>query len=184
MVLNDGLSLDTLSDRERSTLTSGMRSPRVVTLHAGDVVFRFASTQSPNESWAAGPWWATEMDYRKVISEHTRSQHEHGDDGFSLGYVGRTAFAVQPSWSKMDIVVKAIVLNDIKAFAGRGQRQHREVLPNGMHLTLSGWAEVDQIFIPGIGAWDGSMVQRTTLGFQALKVLRQKRISSDGQLGM
>lgn len=170
MNLNSDLDLSKLPDIARS----GLRSPRVVTLTSGQVLFRFASTTNPREIWAAGPWWMYEHDYNKIVAAYLESRAQHGEDGLTLGFLGRAAAAVKQAWSKTDVVVKAVVNNNVKAFAGGGRSQYNEPLPNGMHVTWRGWPNVEQLFIPNIGDRNG----RTLVGYQALLVLRQKRVKS------
>jgi hypothetical protein len=163
MPLNADLDLSQLPEAARA----GLRQPRVVTLNAGDILFRFASTNRPKDRWAASPWWMFERDYRRIIKAHEESD-------LSLGLLARSAMAVQPSYSRMDVAIKAVVLQDINAFCGLGRPQYREVLPNGMYLTLRGWSDVEQLFIPNISDSAG----RTSLGYQALHVMRQKTVAS------
>ncbi|MGB9180918.1 MAG: hypothetical protein WCB68_16925 [Pyrinomonadaceae bacterium] len=174
MPLNDNLSLDQLSNEVWEVLFSGMRSPRVKLLPAGLTLFRFASSDKPPETWAAGAWWIADHDYRKILAEHRVSQIRHRKDGLTLGYLARAATAVRNEWSLMDIVVKAIVREDVMAFVGYGHTQHKEILPNGMYITIQGWPEIEQIFIPNISDRNG----RTLLGYKALQVQRQKKVSS------
>lgn len=169
MALNAHLDTAELPDAARA----GLRQAKVVTLYEGQVLFRFASSDRPKEFWASSPWWMYEHDYRRVIAAHKES-------GWSLGLVGRSAMAVRPSHSRrMDVVVKAMVLDDINAFCGLGRTQHRDPLPNGMYLTLPGWSDVSQLYIPGISDRCG----RTRLGFQAISIVRQKIVSSFDLLG-
>jgi hypothetical protein len=163
MALNEDLDVKNLPNAARD----GLRQPRVVTLEEGEVLFRFASTDRPNNLWAASPWWMYERDYRKIVQAHEESE-------LSMGLLGRSAVAIQPSFSRADVVVKARVLQDIKAFCGLPRTQYRELLPNGMWLTLRGWAHVEQLFIPNISGPHG----RTPLGYQALSVMRQKIVTS------
>jgi hypothetical protein len=174
MPLNDNLSLEQLPSDARDEVLSGMRSPRVVTLAAGQVLFRFASSDRPAASWAAGAWWLFEHDYRKILAQHLISQKQHGADGLTLGYLGRVATAVKQGWSKTDVVIKAVVNQEIKAFVGRGRPQYKERAPNGIYYTFSGWHDTEQIYIPNIGDRHG----RTLLGYQALNIRRQKLVSS------
>ncbi len=163
MTLNADLTLAQLP----SDAVEGLRQPRVVTLQAGQILFRFASSDRPKETWAARPWWMYEHDYRKIIQTNDESD-------LSLGLLGRWAMAVPQSVSKMDVVIKAVVLQDVNAFCGLGRTQYRDLLPNGMWLTLRGWPHVNQLYIPNVGDAHG----RTLLGYQALTVLRQKLVSS------
>ena len=68
MTLNAGLQK---TKEELARAKQGIRSPQVVTLPAGQVLFRFASTKNrvtgeniPSTNWARGAWWIQEHDYR------------------------------------------------------------------------------------------------------------------------
>jgi hypothetical protein len=174
MPLNASLNLDDLPVQVRQSIENGMRSPRVVTLATGQVLFRFASSDSSPALWAAGAWWLFEHDYQKILAQHLISQKQHGADGLTLGYLGRVATAVKQGWSKTDVVVKAVVSQEINAFAGRGRPQYKERAPNGIYYTFSGWHDTEQIYIPNIGDRHG----RTLLGYQALNIRRQKLVGS------
>jgi hypothetical protein len=171
MALDDNLDLKQLPGRER--VLSGMRSPQIVTLQVGEVIYRYASTVNnkgmpvPTTSWAAGPWWIRDRDYQRIVTESQRS-------GMTHGFVARTANAVQQSYSKVDAVVEAVVIKEINAFAGRGQTQYREMAPNGMYITLAGWADVTQLYIPNIADRGGL----TPLFSQAFQIRRQQTIDS------
>ncbi|MFO0959727.1 MAG: hypothetical protein U0800_20200 [Isosphaeraceae bacterium] len=147
----------------------GMRSPAVTTLSAGDELFRFASTRNPqtgaeipSDRWARGAWWFREEEYRKILQRYHAGR-------LGLGTVARSAGAVQPSWSLMDVSIKARLLQDIRVYAGKGSTQHRDELPNGMFMTLAGWADITQIYIPGIRG----------PAFHALQIVRQKIVTTD-----
>ncbi len=147
----------------------GIRNPSVITLPAWQVLFRFASTKdmqtgrsiSPSQ-WARGAWWLLERDYRKVISKFRQGK-------LPLGTVGRSAVAVQPSWSNMDVSIKAFLLDDMKVYTGKGSTQYHDQLPNGMTITLPGWTDIDQIYIPGMRSH----------AFSNLRIQRQKIISTN-----
>jgi hypothetical protein len=172
-VLNDNLDIKTLPDWEQKRIYSGMRAPRVITLHAGESLYHFASTQNyqgaaiPAGRWAAGPWWIKSHDYQKIVNESKRS-------GMTMGYTARVSAAIQQSYSRVDVVVEAMVVKDIMAFAGAGQKQHREMAPNGMYITMGGWNDVTQLYIPNIADRNGL----TALFGQALVVKKQEVINS------
>ncbi len=166
MTVNDNLS-STLDELSRAK--QGIRRPKVVTLKAGEALFRFASTKNmntgasiPSHQWARGAWWIPEPCYRRVIDNYTQ-------DGLALGTVARGAAAVQPSWSKMDVSIKAYLIHDMNVYIGKGSTQFRDALPNGMFFTSRGWSDIDQIYIPNMrGA-----------SFKNLKVVRKKIITTD-----
>ncbi len=166
MLLNTGLET-TKDEFHRASL--GIRNPHVVMLQAGDALFRFASTQNlktgdsiPSSEWAKGPWWFLEEDYRKVIDRHQASS-------LGLGTIARAAGAVLPSWSLMDVSIKARLRYDTKAYIGKGRTQYRDELPNGMYMTLTGWPDIDQVYIPNLRGE----------AHVALEIVRQKRVTTD-----
>jgi hypothetical protein len=142
----------------------------ITTLQAGDVLFRFASTGNPRTgqsipttNWAGSPWWFLEADYRKILARHQAG-------ALALGTVAQSAAAVQPSWSRMDVSIKARLRSDTEVYLGKGRPQYRDLLPNGMYMTLTGWSDVDQVYIPGL---------RGTAS-HALEIVRQKVTTRDG----
>lgn len=130
----------------------GIRSPQVETLPAGQVLFRFASTKiikngelfpSDSSRWANGAWWVLEEDYRKIITRFLQGK-------LPLGTTARSAVAVQPSWSLMDVSIKAYIINEMRVFKGVGSTQYHDMMPNGMRMTLTGWSDISQIYIPNM----------------------------------
>ncbi|MCA9068721.1 MAG: hypothetical protein KDA84_07350, partial [Planctomycetaceae bacterium] len=149
--------------------SQGIKRPEVQLLAAGEAIFRFASSRNqqtgqsiPSTEWAKGAWWVRESEYRKIIARHQSGR-------LPLGTVARAAVAVQPSWSNMDVSIKATVVKDIYVYVGQGSTQYRDQMPNGMFVTLKGWPDVQQIYIPGM---------RST-SFTAIRVLRQKIVTTN-----
>jgi len=166
MTINQGLDS---TKAEFSRAGQGIRNPMVMTLSAGDVIFRFASTKNPlsgadipSDQWARGAWWFQEADYRRI-----NERYRAGQLGF--GTVARSAGAVQPSWSLMDVSIKARLLDDIEVYAGPGLTQYRDQLPNGMYVTMKGWSDIVQLYIPGMRG----------PAFRAIQIVRQKIITTD-----
>ncbi len=171
---NNRTGLNRLPEHARASILSGMRSPRAVTLGVGEVLYRFASSDAPEATWAAGAWWLYERDFQKIVEQYRISRERHGEDGLTLGWLGRVAAAVKQGWSRTDVLVKASVKVELSAFAGRGRPQYKERAPNGILYTYSGWPEVEQLYIPGIGGRAGL----TPLGAAALHVIWQQKIES------
>jgi len=166
MIINADLETTKL---EFARAVRGMRSPSVVTLHAGEVLFRFASSKNPltgadipADQWARGAWWFREADYRTILQRYHAGR-------LGLGTVARSAGAVQPSWSLMNVSIKARLVSDLKVYVGKGATQYRDELPNGMYVTQTGWPDIDQVYVPGIRG----------PAFGALQIIRQKIITTD-----
>jgi hypothetical protein len=167
MIVNEHLEQTKL---EYDRALTGIRNPKVVTLPMGTAVFRFASTRRtdtgeaiPSTAWAHGAWWFQEVDYRKILTRYHAG-------ALGLGTVARAAGAVQPSWSLMDVSIKAYLRYATEVYIGKGKTQYRDMLPNGMFVTLAGWPDIDQLYIPGL---KGS-------SFVTLDIVRQKIVTTDG----
>jgi hypothetical protein len=157
------LKLSDLPQWEQARIRSGMRSPRVVTLTAGERIYRFASSWDryrrkpvPPSAWATGPWWIREDDYLKIEDAWNRSLRVHGGDrskALTLGFLARQATAVMQSWSNVDRLVIADVIADFEVFTGLGRTQYNEIPPPGavsynLKLTWQGWDDVEQLYLP------------------------------------
>lgn len=167
MIVNEHLERTKL---EFERALAGIRVLKVVSLPVGTAVFRFASTRRPDTgeailstAWAHGPWWFREADYRRILT------HFH-TGALGLGTVARAAGAVQPSWSLMDVSIKAYLRFDTEVYVGKGKTQYRDMLPNGMFVTLAGWPDIDQLYIPGLSG----------PSFITLDIVRQKIVTTDG----
>jgi hypothetical protein len=145
MAINSNLSQ---SELDYSKALRGIRTPVITTLPAGLEVFRFASSVRPgtgetiaSTDWSKSPWWSLKADYYRILARHKAG-------ALSLGTVARSATAVQPSWSRMDILISARLKEDTEAYQGKGKTQYRDLLPNGMYMTLTGWPDITQLYIP------------------------------------
>jgi hypothetical protein len=149
-----------LAPRTLAAASAGIRNPQEELVAQDELLYRFASSTNPSSAWAAGPWWWRRDDIVKMLAASKKTS-------LTFGFTARIAGAVQQSWCKMDRLIKAVVKEDLLAYTGRGQTQYREMAPNGMYITLAGWSDVTQLFIPGLG----EKGVRTPLGLKALDVI-------------
>ena len=68
----------------------------------------------------------------------------------------------------MDVSIKAYLIDDMKVFTGAGSTQYHDMMPNGMRMTLTGWSDIQQIYVPNMRGQ----------AKQNIRVKRQKVISS------
>jgi len=146
-----------------------LRTPYVVTLIRGQSIYRFGNSQVPTGLVAASPWWIREQDYRRILANAQPGK-------ISTGFAARISLAVKQSWrNPMDMLVRAIVLEDIKVFCGVARTQYREQAPNGMFITWRGSKNIEQLFIPGISQ---RYVGLTDMGRRAIQVVEIQRIDT------
>lgn len=129
---------------------TGIRNPAVTVLMPGEDLYRFASSVDPGsgrkvslQAQVGSGWWFRSRDWQKILKAYLSG-------ALNLGTVARIAGAVQWSWSNMDVFVKARVLAEVEAWEGFGRPQYRDILPNGMAVTLRGFPNVVQLYIPGM----------------------------------
>lgn len=145
--INDGLATTRL---EYERAAKGIRNPTVTVLSQGEDVYRFTSSRFPAtgapmsvHDQLHGAWWFRSRDWQKILLAYLRGP-------FHLGTTARIAGAVQWSWSDMDVLLKARVIEPIEAWEGYGLTQYRDVLPNGIAVTLTGFPNVVQLYVPGM----------------------------------
>jgi hypothetical protein len=144
---NEGLAKTRLQYEKAA---EGIRNPTATILKPDEDLYRFTSSRIPGSGAAmpagrqtSGPWWFRSRDWQKILKTYLKSP-------FRLGTVARFAGAVQWSWSDMDVLLKARVVHGIEVWEGTGLPQYRDILPNGMAVTLEGFPDVVQLFIPGM----------------------------------
>ena len=151
----------------------------VVTLEAGSRLFRGGNThdregnprvQGDTAEWALSPWWFTEGVYKSIVDINLKSGGGYLN---ALGMTLRRAGAVKQNWSRLDVRIKAEVLQDINAYEGFGSTQF-EQLENGMTIIWDGWkADAKQLFIPNLD-WGGA---RKTTGKSCISTARRLCVS-------
>lgn len=166
-MLNDDLETQKVPEEA----LKGLRSPRVVTLAHGEFIYRFTSSQTPHNLVAASPWRIREQDHRRILAKVPGGK-------LPTGFVARSSLAVRQSWgSLMDVLVRAVVAEDMKAYCGSVRTQHRKQAPNGMFITWRGAADIEQYFIPGISQPKPG-TGLTDLGRRAMQVVELRRIDT------
>ena len=189
MPLNAGISVDALPKAAAAGLHHGKGKVRVVTLEAGSRLFRGGSThrrdgtpfvKGDTAEWAFSSWWFTEEVYKRIVEVYQKSGGGYLN---SLGMTLRHAGAVKQSWSRLDVRIKAEVLQDINAFEGIGSTQF-ERFDNGVTVVWDGWkADAKQLYIPN---FDRKRSNVSVLYFDdapALRILTKKTISSEQPFG-
>ena len=137
MVVNDDLAQSLVEVVEART---GIRKPAVVTIHRGETLLRFASSDKPAR-WKASPWWIRQSTF-DVLRDSWRRDRE------KPGWTARYHLAGAMKFdNRMDVVVRAFVNTDFNAYVGIGKPQ-RETAPNGIHVTWMGRPTLEQIYIP------------------------------------
>jgi hypothetical protein len=77
----------------------------------------------------------------------------------------------------MDVLERAVVAEDMKAYCGSVSTQYRARGPNGIFITWRGAADIEQYFIPGISQPKPG-TGLTDPGRRAMQVVELRRIDT------
>ena len=121
----------------RQRAEKGIISPKPELLKLGECIYRFSSSDRGTFGYQAGEWWIREADFDEIVERAARK-------GVDLGQKAHWDLAVLPSWSKMNIVVKARVTGRIWAWVGLAKPQ-QELSPNGRAIRMYGHRTVHQL---------------------------------------
>lgn len=153
-------SVQSLGTARLKDLKSGISNPTYMRLTPPLRLCRFTDRRYGSLNGVVSPWWIVESDFLKIIAARERSRAVHGGDkarALSLGFLARWAVAVPQEWQRdggfkpttMDLLLRADLRQPLDAFTGRARVQ-REISPNGIDITWSGWTEVTQFYFPAL----------------------------------
>ncbi len=129
-------------DTARQRAEKGIISPQPELLKPGECIYRFSSSDRGTFGYQAGEWWIREADFDEIVERAARK-------GVDLGQKAHWDLAVLPSWSKMNIVVKARVTGRIWAWVGLAKPQ-QELSPNGRAIHMYGHRTIRQLFLDDV----------------------------------
>jgi hypothetical protein len=118
----------------------------------GTRIYRFGSSNQPSR-WFAGPWWLTRSPY-EALKQYAGSREQ------TLKLAARRCLAVEFGWSQMDVLLMAVVKQNLSAWSGTPKTQ---AVKGGVHLgRLKPDRDITQLYIPGLGEPDSISSCRET----------------------
>lgn len=125
--------------------TGGIANPQPLRLPAGHYLYRFASSQAAVSTRLGGGWW---LDYESFhrIEQFARSH------AYSLREAARLMLALPYSWTRADLLVRALPQHDLQAYAGLGKpARGADTGPDkGTAWIPTPALQVRQLYIPGL----------------------------------
>lgn len=94
--------------------TGGIVSPRPTRLPTGQFYYRFACSRSPRVAQLGGGWW---LDF-EAFALIRRFAAEHG---YSLHEAARLMLALPYAWTRVDLLVRALLREPLRAYTGLGK---------------------------------------------------------------
>lgn len=125
--------------------TGGIVNPQPTSPPVGHYYYRFASSSSPRAAQVGGGWW---IDYENLAAIRRFAQA----NGYSLRDAARLMLALPYAWTRVDRMVRALLLRPLRAWSGAGKPAQA---PDGGADRGTRWIptqhiKVRQFYIPGL----------------------------------
>lgn len=144
-VIAQGFQPDHWFDDNQAVGTGGILNPRIVHLHTGNYYYRFASSSAPVEAQLGGGWWLDFENFKKI--ESFAQSHD-----YSIRDAARLMLALPHAWTRVDIMIKALLALPMKAFAGEGKPAQgaTEGADKGTKWIPTQHSKLCQLYVPGL----------------------------------
>ncbi|HEY0747603.1 MAG TPA: hypothetical protein VGD63_12945 [Steroidobacteraceae bacterium] len=144
-VIAQGFDTEQWFNENRGRGTGGILMPQPTRLATGQYYYRFASSHSAQASQLGGGWWL-EFEAFKTIETFAAA------NGYRLKDAARLALALPYDWTKVDLLVKALLRLPLYAYTGLGKPA--EGKPSGTDKATkwipTQYKAVRQLYIPGL----------------------------------
>ena len=129
----------------------GITQPSRVHLRTQLYYYRFASSDTPHAHRVAGPWWV-EFEVLKKVAIFAR------ETGATPRDAVRYFLAVPWRYSKVDRLIRALLVHPLDAYRGEGRAVNTETEPAGAHprdhdtvyIPPRHVHEIYQLYVPGM----------------------------------
>ena len=125
-----------------SKAREGLLTLTKTTLLPGITINRFANTKR-SDLYFTGPWWISFSPF-EALKKYAKLRHQ------PLSLAARTCLAIDWEWSNVDVLVKAIIKEPLKAWSGTPKTQTPK---KGRFYTGLRWEpdrDITQLYIPGL----------------------------------
>lgn len=140
-----GLDPDAWFEKGIGIGTGGIINPKRKDLPTGEYYYRFASSIMPRYAQFGGSWWLNFANFRIIRA------FAH-DNGYSLRDAARLMLALPYDWTRVDLLIRALLVQPLDAYAGHGgQAQGPKAGPDrGTVWIPTQHIKIEQLFIPGL----------------------------------
>jgi hypothetical protein len=144
-VIASGLETEAWFNDGQGVGTGGILNPHPIHLPTGQFYYRFASSSSSREAQRGGGWWLDYENFRMIRSFADKQR-------CSLRDAARLMLALPHAWTRVDILIRALLKEPLKAYAGEGKpaRGARTGLDKGSLWIPTQHVKVRQLYIPGL----------------------------------
>lgn len=144
-VIASGFQTETWFADGQAVGTGGIVNPQATHLPTGQYYYRFASSTSPRAAQMGGGWWLDFENFRAIRS--FAEQHR-----YSLRDAARLMLALPYAWTRVDLLIRALLIQPLKAYTGAGKpAQGPAAGPDrGTQWIPTQHIVVRQLYVPGL----------------------------------
>lgn len=144
-VIAQGFQTETWFNEGQAIGTGGILNPKPIDLRTGQYYYRFASSNSSREAQFGGGWWLDYENYKKIEDFSKRN-------GYHIRDAARLMLALPYAWTRVDLMVKALLTLPVMAYAGEGKlaKGSMEGPDKGTAWIPTQHIKVCQLYIPGL----------------------------------
>ncbi len=125
--------------------TGGILMPKPLSLRKDQFYYRFASSNSSHEAQLGGGWWLDFENFNKIDQFAKKNVYNIRD-------AARLMLALPYDWTRVDTLVRALLVKPLKAYAGEGKpAQGAKVgYDNDTAWVPTQHIKISQLYIPGL----------------------------------
>jgi hypothetical protein len=149
--------------------TGGILMPEATRMPSGHYYYRFASSASAVPAQLGGGWW---IDFQafKTIDTFAKT------NGYRLKDAARLMLALPYDWTKVDVLIKALLKSPLRAYTGVGKPAQGGAggADKGTRWIPTQHIKVRQLYVPGLFVKGRSMQLYETVFVQPPETLSLK----------
>lgn len=145
-VIASGFSVENWYEDGQAVGTGGIANPQPTRLPTGQYYYRFASSRSPRAAQLGGGWWV-DFENFSLIRRFARA------NDYALHEAARLMLALPYDWTRVDLLVRALLAQPLRAYTGYGKPAQGAVAgpDRGTRWIPTQHVRVQQLYIPGLG---------------------------------
>lgn len=125
--------------------TGGILMPQPTRMPSGNYYYRFASSTSAHSAQLGGGWW---IDFEAFKTIETFAKN----NGYRLKEAARLMLALPYNWTKVDLLIKALLRSPLRAYTGIGKPAQGGAggADRGTTWIPTHHIKVRQLYVPGL----------------------------------
>jgi len=144
-VIAQGFDTEKWFEDGQAVGTGGILMPEPTRLQAGQYYYRFASSSSARAAQLGGGWWIDYETFRTI-------ERFAAENAYRLKDAARLLLALPYDWTKVDVLVRALLKTPLRAYTGEGKSaEGKSGGPDrGTRWIPPQHLQIRQIYIPGL----------------------------------